>query len=337
MEINSNQFKNKTAIKYPKVSIIVPVFNIEQYLKQCLQSIMRQSYANLEVILVDDGSTDDSGRICEMYSAQKDNWITIHQNNQGLSGARNTGLDRCSGQFIYFLDSDDLIHPRTISILVDIALETNSDIVEADFIKFNQDNFAANWKLPLQKKYTVWSQPEALTNVLLYKDCNIMSCNKLINAILFENIYFPLKKQHEDEFTTPLLAEKAKYYTKLQMPLYAYRQQKSSIMHQSFSEKKFDAIDAMKTRYKYFKEKYPGVYDDIVAYSLGTMCTKFLVKYHKNLSKSQKINLHKTAMTCFKEIRQKNNLPIKQRISLVAQNICPNIYWKFILFLKKEL
>ena len=118
------------------ISVIIPVYNVEKYLRECIDSVLNQSYQNLEIILVDDGSTDSSGEICDEYEKQDIRIRVIHQKNQGLSGARNTGFQNANGEYVYFLDSDDWIVPEAIKCLVKRAEEESADVVFFEAFSF---------------------------------------------------------------------------------------------------------------------------------------------------------------------------------------------------------
>ena len=319
-----------------KVSIIIPVFNVENFINKCLESVQCQTYNNIEVFLIDDGSTDASGAICDSFAAKNDNWSVLHQNNQGLSAARNSGIKLATGDYLFFLDSDDFIHPQTIQLLMRVAKHTNSEIIEADYFECDQDdNFFKN-------SYTddinikTWNRSQALTNILLNRGCSAMACNKLIRSNLFDGISFPIGKTHEDEFTIPFLVEQVTSYTRLYLPLYAYVQHNSSIMHQVFSEKKLDAIEAMRLRYEYFTSKYPGQFDELVGYTLGSLSNKFLVLYSAELSIHTKQKLYQTARFAFNHITNPDKLPAKQKLSFYFQKVMPSLFWKIVLHFENK-
>lgn len=320
----------------PRVSIIVPVYNVEKYITSCIFSLKKQTYTNIEVLLVDDGSTDESGLICDSQ-ASNNNWIIIHKENGGLSDARNVGIANASGDYLYFLDSDDLIHPQTIELLVKAALETKADIVEADHFKCPETKIRHSWNLPKGKNIpTVWKQPQILKNVLLSIDSSIIACNKLIKRSTLASIEFPVGKYHEDEFTIPFIAERAQIYTRLHIPLYLYLQRPSSIMHEGYSKKRLDAVEAFEKRYYYFSDGYLGVLDEIVAYSLGTICSKFLIEFRGALAKNEKASLEKLKTMAFRNVGTAKQLPLKQRISFACQKISPLLFWTIILYFEQK-
>ena len=123
-----------------KVSVVIPVYNVEKYLRECVDSVLIQSYTDLEIILVDDGATDSSGKICDEYVATDKRVKVIHKENGGLSSARNIGLDSSTGQYVYFLDSDDYIEPNTIKVLINTIRESEADFVFFDGHIFYEDS-----------------------------------------------------------------------------------------------------------------------------------------------------------------------------------------------------
>lgn len=133
------------------VSVIIPVYNVGRYLPQCFDSVTSQTYRNLEIIVIDDGSTDDSGSICDQYAEKDDRIRVIHTDNRGLASARNLGLENVSGEYISFIDSDDWIEPQTIEMFIRTALETEADIVNA---KYCSEYVVRTIHSPVEKVYS---------------------------------------------------------------------------------------------------------------------------------------------------------------------------------------
>ena len=201
------------------ISVIVPIYNVEKYLNKCIESIINQSYSNLEIILVDDGSKDSSGIMCDSYILKDKRIKVIHKENGGLSDARNVGIDKAKGEYIVFIDSDDWIDEKMIEILYNIIKKNNSDISICDYF------LAYNEEIQTQKEdieIINLSNIEALKKIY-DKDlgvCMIVAWNKLYKRNLFkDDIRYPYGKIHEDEFTTYKLLYKAEKisYTKQKM------------------------------------------------------------------------------------------------------------------------
>ena len=174
------------------VSIIVPVYKTEKYLSKCMDSILRQDYQNIEIILIDDGSPDNSGQICDEYE-KKDNRIkAIHQKNTGLSGTRNLGIDTSKGDYIMFIDSDDYIDESMVSYLMGKLTETDADIAMCDYYdvidgKRIKNNYPVN-------EFTVNdnSKYDYLFNE--YAVVTVIACNKLYRRHVFDNVRYPINK-----------------------------------------------------------------------------------------------------------------------------------------------
>lgn len=240
-----------SAVEKVKISVIVPVYNVEEYLPVCLNSILDQTYPVYELILVDDGSEDNSGIICEQY-AKKDSRIkVIHKKNGGLSSARNAGIDIADGSYIAFIDSDDVVHPEYLERMLLTAKKENADIVACHFIKGEN----CQWKpLKTGKEIRVGSQILDKMNV---DDVVVtVAWNKLYRRELFINteLRYPEGKIHEDMFLTPQLLYHAKKMVLISEELYFYRQRPDSIMSASFSTKKLQSLEAIEFRILFFQK-----------------------------------------------------------------------------------
>lgn len=228
----------------PLISVIVPVYNIEQYIERCLKSIIKQTYVHLEIILVDDGSTDCSGKICDDYS-QKDKRIrVIHKNNGGLSDARNVGIDVAQGEYLSFIDGDDFIQKNMIEYLLNKMLTHTADISVCSYKVVyggcETDTF------PKQSGNDIildsYHAMEAILTTRKYG--SVMAWNKLYKRELFEQskIRYPVNRLHEDVFVTYKLYY---YSTKIvysDIPLYFYYQRHDSITGKGFSIKQMEDI-----------------------------------------------------------------------------------------------
>lgn len=240
------------------ISIIVPVYKVEDYLEKCIESILNQTYKNIEIILVDDGSPDRCGKICDDY-AIKDNRIkVIHKKNGGLSEARNYGINIASGEYILFIDSDDYIDKNMCEILIKEAKKNDSDIVICNYYNVKENDYFIN-------KMSITNNKILLTNLEMMKifflkgySETIIVWNKLYKKKLFytnENIRFPVGKLHEDIFTIYKLYYIANKIVVVNKPLYYYVQRKESIMGK-FSEKNIIAhMDCIKEYYIFSKNK----------------------------------------------------------------------------------
>ena len=233
---------NKQEVKSPLISVIVPIFNVEKYLPKCLDSITGQDYRNLEIILVNDGSTDNSLSICKVY-AQKDSRIKlINQKNTGLSGARNRGIDIAKGEFLAFVDSDDYVELDYISTLYTLISQDQSDIsaVKHDVIYPKRTE-----KAHTGMTFYLFSH-QALKLMLYGNDFDVSAWGKLYRKSLFKDVRFPIGMLFEDSATTYKLILNASTISFSSIPLYHYVIRNNSITNCQFSTRDFDLIDATK-------------------------------------------------------------------------------------------
>lgn len=236
------------------VSVVVPVYKVEQYLKKCVESIINQTYKNLEIILVDDGSPDDCGKICEEFAIKDDRIKVLHKTNGGLSDARNFGLSIAKGEYICFVDSDDFVNEYYVEKMLESALKNNSDICACNFEYFNGNG--KTW-IRKEKDEKVYSSSEAIKDIFgLEQNTEVMVWNKLYKRSLFvdNNIKYPVGRIHEDNFTTYKLYDKANNISLINDKLYYYLQRGNSIMS-TFNQKRFDILIAVDETKEYFKDK----------------------------------------------------------------------------------
>lgn len=237
------------------ISVIVPVYKVEKYLRRCIDSIIAQSYDNLEIILVDDGSPDECGRICDEYASADSRIKVIHKENGGLSDARNSGTEMACGEYITFVDSDDYIAPHFIEYLYGLLTDNNADISCCCMVKTDCDSADFGSEGRMQKEQ-VLSGKECCYALFgdLYLTL-VTAWGKLYKTEIVKKFLFPLGKKHEDEATT------CKYYYHAEKVavgnacLYAYYQRADSIMHTLDKGINVDAIWALEHRARFFEEK----------------------------------------------------------------------------------
>lgn len=236
----------------PLISAIIPVYQVEPYVSHCIESVTSQTYENLEIILIDDGSNDKSGEICDRYAEQDERIKVIHQENQGLSAARNRGIETARGEYLCFVDSDDWVDEKFIDAMYRISVGTGCDIVQCGFQKAIFDDMKKDGREGNVTVYTPKEYSIAAYTLLTWK-CNI-AWNKLYRASLFEEIRYPKGKIHEDEFTTYQLVWRANRIAVTNTKLYFYRQRTDSIMGSAYSLKRLDAGEAYKERENFYED-----------------------------------------------------------------------------------
>lgn len=238
------------------ISVIVPVYNVEKYLERCLDSILRQTYTNLEILVIDDGSKDNSGKICDEYEAKDSRIKVIHKINGGLSDARNAGLKIATGEYIGFVDSDDYIADDMFETLYNLSENNSADISIVSFYEIYKDKIIG---VRNDKTLTKMTKEEALKELLIDTNIQSYAWNKLFKKELFEGLNFPVGKNFEDIATTVLLFEKAENVVVLQEPKYYYLRRDDSIIGHRNSKTYIDYLEVIYDKYMYLKDKYPNI------------------------------------------------------------------------------
>lgn len=228
-----------------KVSLILPVYNVEKYLVECLESICEQTYRNLEIIIVNDGSTDRSGMICEKYQKKDARIQYIKRKNGGLSAARNLGLKYATGEYVVFVDSDDFIKSSMVSSLVKVMDLEHTDIVCCNYDVCNEQSEVIKTHKIHIKSMQLFTRQEAI-NVLFYeKFFQCYAWNKMYKRDLFTNIKYPEGRLYEDIITTYQLFGRSEKIAFISDSLYCYRQRVGSITQKQFNPKSYDLIDSL--------------------------------------------------------------------------------------------
>lgn len=251
------------------ISVIVPIYNVEEYIRECLESIINQTYTQLEIILVDDGSTDNSSNICDEYK-KKDNRIkVIHQKNSGLSDARNAGIKIATGKYIQFIDSDDYIDRDMIEILYKLLAENSADVsICSNYIL--KDNIISS---ECSNKKNIYDRKEILKEILIDEKIRSYAWNKLIRKEMFDNVKFPSKKIFEDVLTIPKIFEKSNKVVFLDVPKYYYRQREGSILNKQTNALRLEYIKAALEINKFIREKEPSL-ENYCAYNIAHITIK---------------------------------------------------------------
>ena len=237
------------------VTIIIPVFNVERYIVECLESVVCQSYNNIEIIIINDGSTDNSLSVCERY-ARMDSRIALYsKENGGLSEARNYGLDRANGEFIMFLDSDDYLSRNCVESMVNSILETKADIVSGRVRRFvNPDDFLYDNGSIFSE---VLNKHDAMREMLQEGKTNTMACAKLYRSELFDTVRFCVGKYHEDIYIMHILFDRIHSLSIIGDVVYYYRLNSNSISEGVFTVRRKDAVYAERERLDFVQKYYP--------------------------------------------------------------------------------
>lgn len=268
------------------LSIIIPIYNVEKYVLECIQSVVNQLKDNMEVILIDDGSTDDSSKLIQPY-VNSDKYIYYYrQDNKGLSAARNKGIELARGEYLFFLDSDDYIAQDTFDIMLAEAKKNKVDLVFANHVLFNEGektiDYTSHYNIFIYEK-------DYLLNELLKTGTEsdfkyVICCNKMMKKTLLENCMFAYGKYHEDEYIIHHLYDKISRAIYIDKVTYFIRVRQGSIINMGYNEKKFmDAIGFGFERMQFMKESYPCLYSKSIVACAENITINYLL-----LSKSEK-------------------------------------------------
>lgn len=227
-----------------KISVVIPVYNVEKYLPECIESVRNQTYPVYEIILVDDGSTDSSSLICDKYVQTDKRIRVVHKKNEGLSSARNTGIDAASGDYISFIDGDDWIEPGMYKAMTDAVIESKADIIACNMIL----ELSTGDKVPYasESKNILYTKEKALKELYKNKNLTFSACNKIYNIKLFDSIRFTENIILEDMDISYRLIYQANSIYYLKDPFYNYRYNESSILRARFTLKRLDEYEVKK-------------------------------------------------------------------------------------------
>ena len=239
------------------ISVIVPIYNVEDYLERCVDSIINQTYKNLEIILVDDGSQDNCPQMCDDY-AKKDSRIkVVHKKNGGLSDARNAGMKVATGEYVSFIDSDDYVSLDFYETLFQTMIDNDSDIVECSIVKFYEnEKFDEYSDDQMIKNFNTVDGLEELINENSFHQ---YVWNKLYKSSIALDIPYEVSKLNEDDFWTYQIFGRAKRVTRLNRTLYYYFQRSSSIMGNGYNIRRLDEIEGKANRQKYIEKYFPSL------------------------------------------------------------------------------
>lgn len=306
------------------ITVIVPIYNVADYLERCIKSIQEQSFKALEIILVDDGSTDNSGHICDEYAVVDERIKVIHKKNGGLSDARNSGLKVASGKWVAFIDSDDYIAKDTLAILHSSALENDCQIAVCNMVRVFEDDTKELFYRPTTEKVVLKAEKRFET---LHQPS---VCNKLFELRLFDNVQFPRGKYYEDTFVYHILINKAKKVVLTGYDGYFYLSRRGSILGQpQYTNRYFDFVEAVYARAIYLIENRVVKYDVeacLSLYAAVSNAEKYIIRTKDNQQKF--LQLKKWYDVSYKYLINRKNVSFKQKIRLVLLKYMPAVHSK---------
>lgn len=310
------------------VSIIIPIFNVEKYLCKCIDSAIAQTYKNIEIILIDDGSQDGSKNICDEYSKKYENIEVIHKENGGLSDARNVGIEEAAGKYLFFLDADDYIDKDTIFIMYSRLVDSSADLAICNFYWIGENGEGLNKEAVLQDE--LLKKTDLFDKILQPMNTNyIIACNKLYKKELFNNLRFRIGKYHEDEFLIHYLFALCSLAVCIKTPLYYYMQRENSITTEFSESKTKDCIEALSDRVKFFHEKEMFVGEQV---TLVKLLNYIINKYEDIYYKNRKNPFLLYLVAEYKKIYfsgHYNKLDFKMQVCLILFLVSPKIYSLF--------
>lgn len=291
-----------------EIDVIVPIYKVEKYLRKCIDSLIGQTYKDINIILVDDGSPDNCGVICDEYARKYDNIIVLHKENGGLSDARNYGMLHSSAELIMFLDSDDWIELDMIELMVK-HMQDDVDIVACHSILEFPAKISSKRKIT--NKVDIVSNESAI-KMVLDKKLNVSAWGKLYRRILFEKVQYPINCLHEDVPVIFQLLDKVKKVAIINSHLHHYRQQESSISHGNYTKRNFKFYEFVKET-KWIVDKYPSMKDDY--YGFYYRVVKSLMAMFKD---DNTIDTYYDDYCFFQNILQKNifNILVNRSITI---------------------
>mgnify|MGYP002546680899 CR=1 FL=1 len=313
----------------PLISVIVPVYKVEKYLDECVESIVNQTYRNLEIILVDDGSPDNCPQICDDWAKKDERIRVIHKENGGLSSARNAGLDVCKGEYIAFVDSDDFIHRDYVFKMAEKAFSMNVELVICDYARVDAESHIvkenANLNVHIEKE--LLSQKDLYDELCIYNPWwSISAGNKLYKRNLFKNLCFLNGKLCEDAFFIHHLYEKVENACYIKCPLYYYRYTPNSIMMRPYNEAQLDEVEAVCDRLHFLHAKeWTQYYSTVFLWLLNKMenAYYYLGKKDSERLRELKINYDAEMISIYKY------LSLRDKIRAFLFRLFPDLYTCF--------
>lgn len=301
------------------VSVIVPIYNVEKYLPRCIDSILAQTYSNLEILLVDDGSSDRCGKIADEY-APKDSRIKVfHKENGGLSDARNYALDRANGEYMTCIDSDDFVDPRYVEILVDILEKTNVNVSMVGSQTFEEEDTVSVYD-GAQYRMILYTQGETLKKALRV-ELNQSAWGKLYRKCIFDKIRFPKGMLYEDLAIWYDVISLSNGVAFADIPLYKYFVRNDSIMRQSFKIQQLDEVEIIEKIMDKLESERPDLHDWINArkvYSYFLVLSRILSAEDKEKYLVQKNEVKGKIRACCSGLLTNKNVKLSWKIRLLS-------------------
>lgn len=308
------------------ISVIIPVYKVEGYLSKCIESVINQTYSNIEIILVDDGSPDNCGKICDEYAKMDNRIIVIHKENGGLSDARNAGTEIASGEFITYIDSDDWVNLNYIEILYSTLKNNNADISIVNYKRVSDESVTNE---PFIPNAVVFDRKEATEEMLYQTSFDTSACCKLYRTCVMKEILYPIGKWYEDLFTTYRIIAICDKIAFVNAPIYYYRNNPNSIMNSHFDNRMFDEIEAVNQIVEYVENNMPDIKKAAYSrkYSSYSQVFRWLPRKTDDVAILEKKNeIWQFLVSYRKEMMRDKRARKKNRIAALITYLGKNIY-----------
>lgn len=315
-------------MRTPLISVIIPVYNVEKYLRRCLDSVIAQTYQSLEIICVDDGSIDDSGKICDQYAVRDARIKVIHQENQGLSAARNRGLDAAEGEYIAFVDSDDYILEDMYKKMLDKLLDYSVDLCvcqwQYEFSDGRQVVKKKNIAPPIYGRKTSLEFARFLYRGNYENGVVVAAWNKLYRRALLDTIHFEGRIHEDDAFNGRIMAKNISVYV-MEEQFYVYAQNGDSLTNKPFSANKFFFLDVLAERRELFKS------DAFIRQETELLYCNMYIEYCLRARKdgvavSHPERYRQIFRKMFSSLRREGKANIKFRLRMMLFSFSPSLY-----------
>ena len=310
------------------ISVIVPIYYVEKYLSKCVESIQRQTYQNIEIILVDDGSPDHCPGICDRFAKEDSRIKVIHKRNGGLSDARNAGIEVANGEYLFFMDSDDYIAPEMLERLHSRIIQDQSDmaICNINFVDENGESLSIN---TIQVENVTIEEPRFWRELygINYTYC-VVAWNKLYAKKLFKDVRYDVGKLHEDEFIIHKLVSKCEKISFLSEKLYYYLQREQSITNSKYTIRRMDVAEAVIQRSLYFQQRgWQDLAELALTRSIGFIMEGYNMPEHSEESWKWRIEeLHKQFQAAYIKIALGKTASLRFRINAFTFYLSPFAY-----------
>lgn len=318
----------------PLITVVIPIYNVEKYLFKCVNSVINQTYNNLEIILVNDGSTDDCAKICEELLLLDDRILIINKENGGLSDARNTGIAKAKGEYISLIDSDDYVSKDYIEYLYNLLKSSDADIsiCNPKYVYENENNCLVSINKSIIKEM---NSIEALSTMLYQNYYDTSAWGKLYKTSLFTNIFYPIGKLFEDLGTTYKLLLKANKIVFGNEEKYYYLQRENSISNNEFNCKKLDYLYFAEEIYDYIIKEIPEIRNSASSRVISVCCNILLQLPNDNEYKNLKKEMYRKIIEKRRKLIWDKNVRKKNKIIIYISYLPFNIFIKVFNIISK--